>query len=95
MLFRRFVAATLAALLVTFAELVGRASTNAGYDPPQLYLTWQRFGNYLSLLLLDSGLTHPIGGAQRDWLQATLARPQRHACLSGLDANQLLRGLKR
>jgi hypothetical protein len=32
------------------------------------------FGKYLSLLLLDSGLTHPIGGAQRDWLQATLAR---------------------
>ena len=42
MLFRRFRAATLAALLVTFAELVGLASTNAGFDPPQLYLTWQR-----------------------------------------------------
>lgn len=31
------------------------------------------FGNYLSLVLLDSGHTHPIAGAQTDWLKKTLA----------------------
>lgn len=31
------------------------------------------FGRYLSLVLLDSNHTHPIGGAQTDWLQAQLA----------------------
>lgn len=34
------------------------------------------FGNYLSLILLDSGHTHPIDGAQTDWLKRTLS--QRH-----------------
>ena len=32
------------------------------------------FGNYLSLFLLDSGITHPIEGAQTAWLKAELAR---------------------
>src|SRR5437588_9672551 len=32
------------------------------------------FGNYLSLLLLDSGITHPIEGAQADWLKKALAK---------------------
>jgi hypothetical protein len=31
------------------------------------------FGNYLSLVLLDSGHTHPIGGEQTAWLETTLA----------------------
>src|SRR5262249_31612217 len=30
------------------------------------------FGDYLSLVLLDSGHTSPIGGAQADWLEKTL-----------------------
>ena len=30
------------------------------------------FGAYLSLLILDTEHTHPIGGAQRDWLAAAL-----------------------
>lgn len=36
------------------------------------------FGDYLSLVLLDSGHVSPIGGAQTDWLDKTLAeRDQR------------------
>ncbi len=31
------------------------------------------FGNYLTLLLLDSGHTHPIDGAQTKWLKETLS----------------------
>ena len=34
------------------------------------------FGNYLSLLLLDSGHTHEIAGAQTDWLRDTLKKRQ-------------------
>lgn len=35
------------------------------------------FGNYLSVLALDSGHTHPIEGAQTRWLEHTLSeRPQ-------------------
>lgn len=30
------------------------------------------FGNYLSLIILDSGHTHPIPGAQTQWLYQTL-----------------------
>jgi 3',5'-cyclic AMP phosphodiesterase CpdA len=30
------------------------------------------FGDYLSLVLLDTGHTSPIGGAQADWLEKTL-----------------------
>lgn len=32
------------------------------------------FGDYLSVLLLDSGLTHPVKGAQTEWLKQTLER---------------------
>lgn len=32
------------------------------------------FGNYLSLFLLDSGITHPVEGAQTDWLRSALAQ---------------------
>ena len=32
------------------------------------------FGNYLSLLLLDSGHTHPVEGAQTDWLRRILSQ---------------------
>ncbi len=32
------------------------------------------FGNYLSLFLLDSSITHPIEGAQTDWLRHELAK---------------------
>src|ERR1043165_9555106 len=42
MLFRPLAAAILAALPVAFAEFAGFASTNEGFDPPELYLTWQR-----------------------------------------------------
>jgi hypothetical protein len=31
------------------------------------------FGNYLSLLLLDSGHTYPVDGQQADWLKSTLS----------------------
>ena len=31
------------------------------------------FGGYMSIVALDSGHTHPIGGAQTEWLQRTLA----------------------
>jgi hypothetical protein len=31
------------------------------------------FGNYLSVILLDSDHTNPIGGQQADWLRSTLA----------------------
>jgi hypothetical protein len=31
------------------------------------------FGRYMSLILLDSGHTHPIAGTQTDWLSRTLA----------------------
>jgi hypothetical protein len=31
------------------------------------------FGNYLSVLMLDSGHTQPVPGAQTEWLQAALA----------------------
>ncbi|MFQ5532453.1 MAG: hypothetical protein ACE5EP_01240, partial [Candidatus Methylomirabilales bacterium] len=34
------------------------------------------FGRYMSLILLDSGHTHPIAGMQRDWLRQTLADRQ-------------------
>ena len=41
------------------------------------------FGDYLSVWLLDSGHTHPINGAQADWLTETLAeradRPNKFA----------------
>lgn len=36
------------------------------------------FGNYLSLVLLDSGHTTPIGGAQADWLDQTLKARRDH-----------------
>lgn len=34
------------------------------------------FGNYLSLLMLDSGHTHPIDGAQTEWLKNILSDRQ-------------------
>ncbi|MEO7299113.1 MAG: fibronectin type III domain-containing protein [Verrucomicrobiota bacterium] len=34
------------------------------------------FGNYLSLVLLDSGHTHPIAGIQTQWLKKTLSERQ-------------------
>ncbi|MFQ5655999.1 MAG: purple acid phosphatase family protein [Candidatus Methylomirabilales bacterium] len=34
------------------------------------------FGRYMSLILLDSGHTHPIAGAQTKWLRQTLADRQ-------------------
>lgn len=34
------------------------------------------FGNYMSVLLLDSGHTHPISGAQADWIAETLSHRQ-------------------
>ncbi|MEO5803667.1 MAG: metallophosphoesterase family protein, partial [Verrucomicrobiota bacterium] len=35
------------------------------------------FGNYLSLVLLDSGHTHPIDGEQTKWLKKTLSERQK------------------
>lgn len=34
------------------------------------------FGKYMSIILLDSGHTHPIGGSQTDWLSNTLKNRQ-------------------
>jgi acid phosphatase type 7 len=34
------------------------------------------FGDYLTLLLMDSGHTHPIDGAQTEWLSKTLSQRQ-------------------
>jgi hypothetical protein len=31
------------------------------------------FGNYMSLVILDSGHTHPVSGAQEEWLAKTLS----------------------
>ncbi len=36
------------------------------------------FGDYLSLVLLDTGHTAPIGGAQADWLEKTLKARAEH-----------------
>ena len=36
------------------------------------------FGDYLSLVLLDTGHTAPIGGAQADWLETTLKARAEH-----------------
>jgi len=36
------------------------------------------FGDYLSLVLLDTGHTSPIGGAQADWLEKTLQARKDH-----------------
>lgn len=33
-----------------------------------------RFGSYLSVALLDSGHTHPVGGAQTEWLKSELSK---------------------
>jgi hypothetical protein len=32
------------------------------------------FGSYMSVILLDSGHTHPVGGAQTDWLRDVLSK---------------------
>ncbi|MBX9623350.1 MAG: metallophosphoesterase family protein [Gemmataceae bacterium] len=42
-----------------------------GLYPDRTYATLD-FGDYLSLVLLDSGHVEPIGGAQADWLETAL-----------------------
>ena len=44
--------------------------------PGQQGYNYLDFGNYMTLLLLDSGHTHPIAGAQTDWLRETLSKRQ-------------------
>jgi acid phosphatase type 7 len=40
---------------------------------PQGYMTL-RFGTYLSIYILDSGHTHPVGGKQTEWLRTEMAK---------------------
>lgn len=48
-----------------------------GLYPETSYATLD-FGDYLSLVLLDTGHTNPIGGAQTSWLEQTLQARQDH-----------------
>ena len=48
-----------------------------GLFPDTSYATLD-FGDYLSLVLLDTGHTSPIGGEQTDWLEKTLAARADH-----------------
>ncbi len=45
---------------------------------PQLYVSYRALdaGSYLSLILLDTGHTYPIDGAQTEWLKANLKSRQ-------------------
>lgn len=74
--------------LVPLVVAIGNHEVRGGYngkapvDAPYFYgvhslpegRAWRAldFGSYLSLVLLDSGHTTPIDGAQTDWLQRTL-----------------------
>ncbi|MFQ5802430.1 MAG: fibronectin type III domain-containing protein [Candidatus Methylomirabilales bacterium] len=77
--------------LIPFVVAIGNHEVQGGFNQtpdkaPYFYslfaMPGQRgygvldFGRYLSLVLLDSGHTHPIDGKQTDWLRRTLADRQ-------------------
>jgi hypothetical protein len=74
--------------LIPLVTCIGNHEVNGGYNKPRSrapffyalfdglypetgYATLD-FGDYLSLVLLDTGHTSPIGGAQADWLEKVL-----------------------
>jgi hypothetical protein len=74
--------------LIPLVVCIGNHEVDGGYDKPRAmapffyalfdglfkdtgYATLD-FGDYLSLVLLDTSHTSPIGGAQADWLEKTL-----------------------
>jgi hypothetical protein len=74
--------------LIPMVTCIGNHEVDGGYNKPRTkapffyalfdglfrdtsYATLD-FGDYLSLVLLDTGHTSPIGGAQTDWLEKTL-----------------------
>ena len=80
--------------LIPMVACIGNHEVDGGYDKPRdkapfFYALFDGlfrdtsfatldFGDYLSLVLLDSGHTSPIGGAQASWLEETLrARSER------------------
>jgi hypothetical protein len=74
--------------LIPMVACIGNHEVNGGYTKPRseapfFYALFDGlypdtgfasldFGDYLSLVLLDTGHTSPIGGAQTDWLEKTL-----------------------
>lgn len=77
--------------LIPLIPIIGNHDTSGGFDQtpasaPFFYALFPMpgnqgynvldFGNYLSLFLLDSGHTHPMGDAQSAWLSATLEQRQ-------------------
>jgi hypothetical protein len=74
--------------LIPMLACIGNHEVDGGYDRPRsrapfFYALFEGlfpetgfaaldFGDYLSLVLLDSGHTTPIGGEQADWLDRTL-----------------------
>jgi hypothetical protein len=74
--------------LIPMVSCIGNHEVDGGYDKPRaqapfFYALFDGlfrdtgfatldFGDYLSLVLLDTGHTSPIGGDQADWLEKTL-----------------------
>jgi hypothetical protein len=80
--------------LIPLIACIGNHEVDGGYNRPRAkapffyaffdglyretsYATLD-FGDYLSLVLLDSGHTSPIGGEQADWLEKTLRARKDH-----------------
>ena len=80
--------------LIPMVACIGNHEVDGGYNQPRgkapffyalfdgLYpetgFATLDFGDYLSLVLLDTGHTSPIGGAQADWLDKTLKSRAEH-----------------
>jgi hypothetical protein len=80
--------------LIPMITCIGNHEVDGGYDKPRekapfFYALFDGlypetgfasldFGDYLSLVLLDTGHTSPIGGQQADWLEKTLKARQDH-----------------
>jgi hypothetical protein len=80
--------------LIPMVACIGNHEVDGGYNKPRakapfFYAVFDGlypetgfasldFGDYLSLVLLDTGHTTPIGGAQADWLEKTLKARAEH-----------------
>jgi hypothetical protein len=80
--------------LIPLVACIGNHEVNGGYNKPRekapffyalfdgLYpetgFATLDFGDYLSLVLLDTGHTTPLAGAQTDWLEKTLRARKDH-----------------
>jgi len=80
--------------LIPLVACIGNHEVDGGYNKPRAKAPFYYalfdglypetgyasldFGNYLSLVLLDSGHTSPIGGEQADWLDKTLKERTDH-----------------